>query len=174
MLVFMSGEIMFFSGLVSAYLVLRSAAAVWPPPLQPRLPIAVTGANTLVLLASSVCMAAAVRARREHDRHGLTRWLAAAAGLGALFLVVQGYEWVQLVRFGVTLSSGIFGATFYTLIGTHAVHVLGALVWLVVTLGLALRGRFDDGHGMPVETCAMYWHFVVALWPILYVTVYLT
>jgi cytochrome c oxidase subunit 3 len=174
MLVFMSGEIMFFSGLVSAYFVLRSAAAVWPPPLQPRLPIAVTGANTLVLLASSVCMAAAVRARRQHDRSGLTRWLGATAALGALFLVVQGYEWVQLVRFGVTLSSGVFGATFYTLIGTHAVHVLGALVWLVVTLGLALRGRFDGERGTPVETCAMYWHFVVALWPLLYVMVYLT
>ena len=174
MLVFLSGEIMFFSGMVSAYLVLRSAAAVWPPPLQPRLPIAVTGANTLVLLASSVCMAAAVRALRQHDGRGLRRWLAATAALGALFLAVQGYEWVQLVRFGITLSSGIFGATFYTLIGTHAVHVLGALVWLTVTLAMALRGAFDGARGTPVETCAIYWHFVVAVWPLLYLAVYLT
>ncbi len=174
MLVFMSGEIMFFSGLVSAYLVLRSAAPVWPPALQPRLPIEITGVNTLVLLASSVCMAAAVRARRRQDGRGLVRWLGATAGLGAVFLAVQGYEWVQLVRFGVTLSSGIFGATFYTLIGTHAVHVLGALVWLAVTLILAARGAFAGERAAPVETCAMYWHFVVALWPVLYVLVYLT
>jgi heme/copper-type cytochrome/quinol oxidase subunit 3 len=174
MLVLMSGEVMFFSGLVSAYLVLRSAAPVWPPPLQPRLPIAVTGANTLVLLASSVCMAAAVRACRQHEARGLRRWLAATAVLGALFLAVQGYEWVRLVRFGVTLSSGVFGGTFYTLIGAHAAHVLGALVWLTVTLVLALRGAFDGARGTPVETCAMYWHFVVALWPLLYLAVYLT
>ena len=85
MLVFLSGEIMFFSGMVSAYLVLRSAAAVWPPPLQPRLPIAITGANTLVLLASSVCMRRRARAA-PHDGRGLRRWLAATAALGALFL----------------------------------------------------------------------------------------
>ena len=173
MIFLISGEIMFFGGLVSAFLVLRMSAAVWPPPLQPRLPVAVTGLNTLVLLASSVTMLAAARALRRSDGAALLRWLLATAGLGALFLLVQGYEWARLIRFGLTLSSGAYGATFYTLIGAHAAHVLGALVWLLAVLALAARGRFVDGGTGPLRACAMYWHFVVALWPLLYTLVYL-
>jgi len=173
MIFLISGEIMFFGGLISAFLVLRVSAAAWPPPLQPRLPIAVTGLNTLVLLASSGTMLAAGRALRRGDRAALVRRLLATAALGAVFLLVQGYEWTRLVSFGLTLSSGVYGATFYTLIGAHAAHVVGALVWLAAVLALAARGRFVDGAAGPLRACAMYWHFVVALWPILYVAVYL-
>ncbi|PYN25657.1 MAG: hypothetical protein DMD99_07755 [Candidatus Rokuibacteriota bacterium] len=173
MLFLICGEIMFFGGLVSAFLVLRVTAALWPPPLQPRLPVGVTGVNTLVLLASSIAMVAASRALGRDDTRGLVRRLLVAAGLGTAFLLVQGYEWVRLVGFGLTVSSGAYGGTFYTLIGTHAAHVLAAVVWVGVTVVLAARGRFADGRTAPLQACAIYWHFVVALWPILYVTVYL-
>jgi cytochrome c oxidase subunit III len=173
MLFLICGEIMFFGGLVSAFLVLRVTAALWPPPLQPRLPVGVTGVNTLVLLASSVAMVAASRAFGRDDTRGLVRRLLVAAGLGTAFLLVQGYEWVRLVGFGLTVSSGAYGGAFYTLIGTHAAHVLAAVVWVGVTVLLAARGRFADGRTAPLRACAIYWHFVVALWPILYVTVYL-
>jgi heme/copper-type cytochrome/quinol oxidase subunit 3 len=103
----------------------------------------------------------------------LVERLAATAALGALFLAVQGYEWTRLIHYGLTVTSGAYGATFYTLIGTHAAHVLGALVWLSVTLVLAARGRFLDGGTTVLRACATYWHFVVGLWPILYVAVYL-
>ncbi|OLC13645.1 MAG: hypothetical protein AUH29_12555 [Candidatus Rokubacteria bacterium 13_1_40CM_69_27] len=170
---FIGAEVMFFTGLIFSFWILRLAAPVWPPPLQPRLPLGVTGVNTLVLLASSVVMVAAGRALNAGDRGLAVRRLATAAGLGGLFLLVQGYEWVRLIRFGLTVSSGAYGATFYTLIGTHAVHVFGALVWLAVTLLLAARGRFADGGTAPFRACALFWHFVVALWPILYLSVYL-
>jgi heme/copper-type cytochrome/quinol oxidase subunit 3 len=173
MMFFLGAEVMFFAGLVSAFLVLRLAAPFWPPPLQPRLPLLVTGLNTLVLLASSVALLGATRAQRRGDAAGLRRGLALTAALGALFLAIQGYEWARLIQYGLTLTSGAYGATFYTLIGTHAAHVLGALVWLAVTLGLAARGRFQDGRTGPLRACAIYWHFVVALWPVLYVAVYL-
>jgi heme/copper-type cytochrome/quinol oxidase subunit 3 len=173
MLFFLSAEVMFFAGLVSAFFVLRLAAPVWPPPLQPRLPVLVTGINTLVLLASSAAMVAALRAMRRADGRALVERLAATAALGALFLAVQGYEWTRLIHYGLTVTSGAYGATFYTLIGTHAAHVLGALVWLSVTLVLAARGRFLDGGTTVLRACATYWHFVVGLWPILYVAVYL-
>jgi heme/copper-type cytochrome/quinol oxidase subunit 3 len=172
-LMVIAGEIVFFGGLVTAFLVLRVAAPVWPPPFQPRLPVLVTGLNTLVLLGSSVVMAAAARAWRIGDQRATVRRLSIAAGLGGLFLAVQGYEWVRLVEFGLTMSSGVFGTTFYGLIGTHAVHVLAALVWLSAVTALAARGRFGGGKTAPLGACAMYWHFVVALWPILYVAVYL-
>jgi cytochrome c oxidase subunit 3 len=173
MLFFLSAETMFFAGLISAFFVLRLSAAVWPPPLQPRLPVLVTGLNTLVLLASSVAMMAALRATRRADGRALVERLAAAAALGVLFLAVQGYEWARLIHYGLTVTSGSYGATFYTLIGTHAVHVMGALVWLGITLALAARGRFLDGQTSGLRACATYWHYVVALWPILYLTVYL-
>jgi len=152
--------------------VLRTSAVVWPPPLQPRLPLAVTGVNTLILLASSVVMRRAVRAIPLGDPVELVRRLGLAAVLGAVFLVVQGYEWVRLIGFGLTLSSSAYGSTFYTLIGTHAVHVLGALVWLAVCVGLAGRGRFTPERSAPLRACAMYWHFVVGVWPVLFLAVY--
>jgi heme/copper-type cytochrome/quinol oxidase subunit 3 len=173
MLFFLSAETMFFAGLISAFFVLRLSAAVWPPPLQPRLPVLVTGLNTLVLLASSVAMFAALRAVRRADGRALVERLAAAAALGVLFLAVQGYEWARLIHYGLTATSGAYGATFYTLIGIHAAHVLGALVWLAVTMRLAAHGRYVDGRLSGLRACATYWHYVVGLWPILYVTVYL-
>ena len=146
---------------------------VWPPPLQPRLPIGVTTANTVVLLFSSVAMVLAGRALGRANRRELVRWLTVAAILGGIFLAVQGYEWVRLFRFGLTLSSSTYGTTFYTLIGTHALHVAGALVWLVAVLGLTAGGRASERRGSMVRGCALYWHFVVGLWPILFVAVYL-
>jgi len=168
-----AGEVMFFAAFISGFFVLRMAAPLWPPPLQPRLPVLVTGFNTLVLLISSLAMAGASRALRERDQPRLVRGLTAAAVLGALFLAIQGYEWMRLIRYGLTVSSGAYGATFYTLIGAHAAHVVGALIWLGVTLTLAARGRFLDGRTAVARACAIYWHFVVALWPVLYVAVYL-
>jgi heme/copper-type cytochrome/quinol oxidase subunit 3 len=173
LLFFMGAEVMFFAALVSALFVLRVGTAVWPPPLQPRLPLAVTTVNTFVLIGSSVSMVAALRALRRRDSGRFVRWLTTTAVLGTAFLAVQGYEWIQLIGFGLTLSSSVYGAAFYSLIGLHGLHVLGALVWVVATTLLATRRRFADGRITPVQACAMYWHFVVALWPVLFVTVYL-
>jgi heme/copper-type cytochrome/quinol oxidase subunit 3 len=173
LLFFMGAEVMFFAALVSALFVLRVGMAAWPPPLEPRLPLAVTTVNTLVLIGSSVTMTAALRALRRLDRGRFVRMLATTAALGALFLAIQGYEWIRLIGFGLTLSSSVYGAAFYSLIGLHGLHVAGALVWLVATTLLAARQRFTDGRITPVQACAMYWHFVVALWPVLFVAVYL-
>ena len=168
-----AAETMLFAGMISAFIVLRIGAAVWPPPLQPRLPVALTGVNTLVLLASSLAMAAAVRALRGGAVPLATARLKSAAALGALFLSVQGYEWVRLIGFGLTVSSGAYGGTFYTLIGAHGLHVVGALAWLGLALIRLRAGRIDPARPAGLRACAMYWHFVVALWPILYVAVYL-
>jgi heme/copper-type cytochrome/quinol oxidase subunit 3 len=166
-----AAEVMFFAGLVSAFSVLRLAAPVWPPPLQPRLPVGVTGINTLILLASSVAVVAGLRALRADRRSIAVTRFGLAAGLGALFLLIQGYEWIRLIGFGLTMSSSTYGATFYTLIGAHGIHVLAALGWLSITVLLLARRRFTDMAA--VRACALYWHFVVTLWPILYVSVYL-
>lgn len=173
LLVFLGTEVMFFAGLISAYTVLRAGSQVWPPPGQPRLPIEMTGLNTGVLLLSALTMHLALRAARRDRRSGLIGWLAVTALLGSLFLAVQGYEWVRLVGFGLSLSSGVFGGTFYALIGAHGIHVLGAVVALLFVLGAAVTGRYTAQAHSGVVLCEIYWMFVVALWPLLYLLVYL-
>ena len=123
MLVFLGAETMFFAGLVGAFLVYRIANEPWPPMAMPNLPVEVTGLNTLILLYSAATMWLANRAIRLGQQQTLTRMLLRTAVLGIVFLVVQGYEWVKLIGYGLTLSSGVYGATFYTLIGCHGLHV---------------------------------------------------
>jgi cytochrome c oxidase subunit 3 len=172
-LMFIGAEAMFFAGLMGAYIVFRVGAAVWPPPFQPRLPVGVTGVNTVCLLASAVTIRLALRSARRGDGTRLVRWLGVTALLGAAFLAVQGYEWAKLIQFGLTVSSSVYGGLFYTLIGFHALHVFGALIWLMVVFALARRGHYANNRYLGVQTCAMYWTFVVALWPALYGLVYL-
>jgi cytochrome c oxidase subunit 3 len=172
-MLFIGAEGMFFAGLLSAFLVFRTGSTVWPPPFQPRLPIVVTAVNTLVLLWSSYTMHRALRAVRRGDTHGLADWLTVTALLGLIFLGVQGYEWARLLQFGLTLSSSVYGATFYTLIGCHAAHIFGAVIWLLIILAMAKKHRFSSEQYVGVQVCSIYWYFVVALWPILFGVVYL-
>lgn len=173
MSLFLGMEALFFAGLVSAYLFLRLKAPVWPPPGQPRLPVVITGMNTLLLLSSGYAMWRALQAVRRGDQKLLVRALTFTFLLGGVFLAAQGSEWVRLLRFGFTAASGTYGGTFYTLIGIHGFHVLGAMIWLGLTLAAARRGRFTARNHVGLSLCGMYWFFVVALWPILYGLVYL-
>ncbi len=172
-IMFLGAEAMFFAGLIGAFLVFRLGSPIWPPPFQPRLPVAVTGINTMILLASGFSMWLALRSMRVGKNESLIEYLRMTALLGGVFLVIQGYEWARLIRFGLTVSSGVYGATFYTLIGCHALHVFGALIWLIVVWQLARRGRFTAQNDTGVRLCGMYWSFVVGLWPVLYGLVYL-
>ena len=173
MLIFLGAETMFFAGLVGAFLVYRMANETWPPMSMPLLPVGVTGINTLILLCSAATMWRANRAIRIGQQQTLTRMLLRTAVLGVIFLMVQGYEWVKLIGYGLTLSSGVYGATFYTLIGCHALHVLGAVVWLLSVWLRAARKRYTATRRTGVVLCSMYWSYVVGLWPILYWLVYL-
>ncbi len=172
-LVFLGAEAMFFAGLIGAYIVFRLGSPVWPPPFQPRLPIGVTGVNTVILVISAVTMRLGLRAVAAGNRSQLIRLLSVTALCGGIFLAIQGFEWVRLIHFGLTVSSSVYGGLFYTLIGFHGLHVLGALVWLLIVFALARKGYFTREHHVGLQTCAMYWTFVVALWPVLYGVVYL-
>ncbi len=175
MLILLGAEIMFFAGLIGTFLVFRLGSVTWPPPSQidVRLPIGVTGLNTIILLLSGYTMFQALRAIRQDRQKELRNWLFVTGLLGIVFLIVQGSEWIRLVHHGFTLSSGVYGSIFYVLIGCHALHVLVAVFWLLAVLARAIAGRFSVNHHVGVEVCAIYWAFVVVLWPILYVLVYL-
>jgi heme/copper-type cytochrome/quinol oxidase subunit 3 len=172
-LIVIAAEIMFFTGLVGAYLVYRLSAKDWPPPDLPSLPIGITAANTLVLFASLVPMTRALRAIRRDDRLGAAHYALWTALLGTVFLAVQGLEWVRLVGHGLTLSSGTYGSTFYVLIGCHGLHVLVAVVWLAVVAALARNGGFTASRHAALETCTIYWYLVCGLWAFLFPLVYL-
>lgn len=174
LLIFLGTEVMFFAGLISAFLILRAGSVAWPPPNQPRLPLFVTGLNTLVLLASAFTMYRAVQALRgSTTKAHTTAWLTTTLALGLLFLAVQGVEWVRLVQFGLTFNSSIYGGTFYTLIGAHALHVLAAVIALAFVVVRARRGYYSSENSRGLVLCRLYWFFVVGVWPALYVLVYL-
>jgi heme/copper-type cytochrome/quinol oxidase subunit 3 len=103
---------------------------------------------------------------------GPTRWMGVTAILGVVFLSIQGFEWVRLVGFGLTTTSSLYGATFYTLVGIHGLHVASAVVALLVHLMRAASGRYAAGEEARLLPMAMYWYFVVAIWPLLYLLVY--
>jgi heme/copper-type cytochrome/quinol oxidase subunit 3 len=173
-LMLIAGEMMLFSGLIGPFLVYRGEAAFWPPPGLPHLPIFVTWINTFVLMSSAGTMYLAVRAVHQNRQRLLRRWLTITALLGITFLAVQGSEWIRLIAHGLKLSSGTYGATFYTLIGCHGAHVTAAAIWLSCVVVAAARGRYNAKNAGGVELCAMYWYFVCAIWPVLFVLVYLT
>lgn len=171
-LLFIGSEIMLFAGLLAVYTALRFGHVTWPS-AQLYLPVKVTWVNTFFLLASSYTMWQAVAAGRKDQQQRSITLLTITAALGTLFLSIQGYEWVQLIRDGLTIRAGVYGATFYLLIGCHALHVLGAVVWLLVVLQLTRQGRFPSSRFVGVEVCAWYWYFVGGLWVLLFTLVYL-
>jgi heme/copper-type cytochrome/quinol oxidase subunit 3 len=173
MIVLIAGESMLFAGLIGMYLVFRLSARAWPPPDLPRLPLGVTWLNTAILFGSLLPLSRALGAVRRDHQAVTTRGVTVTTLLGTLFLAVQGAEWLRLVRHGLTLQSGTYGATFYVLIGCHAAHVLAAVLWLAVVALMARRGRFSAAHHAILEMCAIYWYFVCALWAVLFPLVYL-
>jgi len=173
MLAVVTTELMLFAGLTGMYIVIRLASPSWPPPDQPRLPLLVTGLNTLVLFGSLVPMTRALRALLFDEGDRAARLLAWTTALGITFLTVQGFEWTRLVHHGLTLASSQYGAAFYVVIGCHALHVLAAVVWLTVVTLVARRGNLRRMHYDRLEMLAIYWYFVAALWAVLFPLVYL-
>jgi cytochrome c oxidase subunit 3 len=169
----LAGETMLFGGLIGAFLVFRFGSAHWPPPGMPKLPVAVTALNTILLFSSCVPMTRALRAIRRGNRAGLLQNSALAAVAGGVFLAVQGAEWVRLVGYGLTASSGPYGSTFYTLIGFHGLHVAFAVGWLVVIAVGAARGWFNARRHTAVDLATLYWYFVSGVWAVLFPLVYL-
>ena len=169
MLIFVLTELMLFSGLISAFVIVRAGAMVWPPRGQPRLPLEETAFNTAVLLASGVALFLAQR-RFFRDREAARRPLLAAMLLGAFFVAFQGVEWVRLIRQGLTVTSSTLGSFFYLIVGLHALHAVAALAVLGYTWRRLERGWLAQHQ---LAAAQVFWYFVVGLWPLLYGVVYL-
>lgn len=192
MWVFLLSEVMFFTGLIGAYIILRAANPGHFAEPDVVLNVPLTAVNTFLLICSSVTMVKAFAAIEHGDQRGLRMWLLATVALGSLFLSVQAYEYIQLAHEGflpmaeayeavgrrgehggALVGGPLYGATFYTMTGFHGAHVLLgvlALIWITVR---SFRGKYTQASHGGVETMGLYWHFVDLVWIILFTIVYL-
>ena len=181
MWVFLLSEIMFFSSLIGAYIILRFAhPEQWAEP-NVVLNVPLTGFNTFMLICSSVTMVKAFAAIEHGDQAGLRKWLIATIILGASFVGIQVYEYIKLAGHGfvpMTSQYGaeggpLYGSTFYTMTGFHGAHVTLGVVALIFTAIKAFRGKYSAVDYGGVEIMGLYWHFVDLVWIILFTIVYL-
>lgn len=170
MVIFVGTEVMFFAGLISAFTISKAGAPrdAWNLPAGQMLPLASTAVNTAALFVSGALLWIAGRQYRARSS-AAAQTLLAAMSLGALFVMLQGREWVALISHGVTLRSSALGAFFYVIVGTHAVHALAALAALGVAWWRLRAGRLSYGFFLAAQT---FWYFVVLIWPVIYARVY--
>lgn len=129
--------------------------------------------NTAILLASSVTVTLAHWGLKSGNRANLVMWLFVTVVLGITFLGLQAYEYVHAYTvLGLTLGTGIYGATFFMLTGFHGLHVTIGAIMLTVILGRSVRGHFTAERHFGFEGAAWYWHFVDVVWLNLFVFVY--
>jgi len=163
-------EVMLFGALFAAYFVIRSESPGWPPVAGLERPaLLLPGLNMLLLVASSGTMQWTVRSARSGDQSRIARWIRLTLLLGAIFIIIQGYEFATS---GFGLDAGTFGSTFYVLTGFHAAHVLAGLGLMAIVARRARRGLVSAKHHTVVEATSYYWYFVVAAGVFLFSTLY--
>ena len=129
--------------------------------------------NTLLLLSSGVTLTIAHHALKENHRGRLNLFLFLTVALGAVFIVLQGYEYSHAYsELNLKLSTGVYGSTFFMLTGFHGVHVTMGAIMLAVVLVRCMKGHFRPDHHFAFEAVAWYWHFVDVVWLGLFVLVY--
>jgi cytochrome c oxidase subunit III len=185
MWVFLVTEVMFFGGLLTAYLLYR----VWYPQAwsegSVELDIRLGGLNTAVLIGSSLTMALAVRAAQTgQPKNSTVRWLLLTIALGLVFLVVKFFEYKHKYDLGHIPGPNfhfegpyadqveIFISLYFALTGLHALHMIIGVGIMSVIVWMASRDRFSPAWYTPVEIAGLYWHFVDIVWifllPLLY------
>ena len=129
--------------------------------------------NTVCLLSSSLTIHLAVRALRSARVNAFGLWWFVTMVLGSIFLVGTGREWQHLIfEKGLTISTNLFGTTYYSLVGLHAFHVTVGLMGIVLVMIFALLGKMEPAHSDRVDVFSMYWHFVDAVWVVVFTVVY--
>lgn len=128
---------------------------------------------TICLLSSSLTVHFSVHDLRLGKVARSAWWLAATILLGGIFIASTAIEWYKLiVHDGLTIRTNLFGTTFYSLVGLHASHVIVGLIMLSLTLLFALRGKVTSHHAERLEVLSLYWHFVDAVWVVVFTVVY--
>ena len=167
---FIASEVMFFGGLLATYLHYKYILGF---PEASGLNIVQVGINTTILLTSSLTVVLALSSIRAGKGGQLSIFLLLTIALGLAFLSGQVLEFSHLYGEGVTLTSSVFGSSFFTLTGFHGLHVVAGVIWAAIVLVRGLRGAFTAERNMGVEVFGLYWHFVDIVWIMLFTLIYL-
>lgn len=166
-----TGETAIFTIFVVAYVFYLGKSLTGPKPSD-VLEVPVIG--TICLLSSSLTIWRAEHAIEDDRMGAFTAWLGATIALGVTFLVGTASEWKKLIyKDGLTISTNLFGTTFYSLVGLHATHVIIGLTLLSTVFLFSLLGRIDSRQSKRFGAVALYWHFVDAVWVVVFSVVYL-
>lgn len=171
-ILFMSSEIFLFGALFATYFTFQAAADHWPDG-DIHLPVVKTLIFSLFLFASSGTIHVAEKHLKEGRHKQFLQWWGATIVLGAIFLGGQVDEYITLIGEGATLGSSKFTTTFYMITGTHGLHVAGGLVALIIAFIRGAKGQFDEKRHLFPQTASMYWHFVDAIWVVVYTMLYI-
>ncbi len=165
-----AAEAAIFMIFVVAYVYYLGKSLSGPTPAQVlELPIL----GTICLLSSSLTVHAAVAALRKGTVRRCTLALAATVVLGSAFLLTTAKEWHHLIyEIGLTIRTNLFGTTYFSLVGLHATHVIVGLLLLTAALLFSLSGRVTEHHAERLEVLSLYWHFVDAVWVVVFLVVY--
>jgi cytochrome c oxidase subunit III len=171
-IIWLSSELMFFAGLFAMYFTARARSLEgWPPePTELNIPYATV--VTLILVSSSFTCQFGVFAAEQGNAYGLRRWFTITFVMGLLFVLGQGYEYIQLVKEGTTISSSTYGSVFYLTTGFHGLHVIGGLIAFIFLLIRSTMGRFTPAQATSAIVVSYYWHFVDVVWIGLFTTIY--
>lgn len=179
MWVFLCSEVMFFTGLIGSYIVLRFASPLWPQP-STVLNIPLTAMNTFILICSSVTMVQALAAADRGDLSKMKLFLSLTLLFGAIFISIQGVEYWKLLHEhtthypnGFNPHASLFGSVFFTTTGFHGFHVFCGVVCMAYMTGKAFLGKLTKEHHQGIETLGLYWHFVDLVWIVLFTIIYL-
>jgi heme/copper-type cytochrome/quinol oxidase subunit 3 len=172
MWVFLCSEIMFFTGLIGSYIVLRFASPLWPRP-STVLNVPLTAMNTFILICSSVTMVQSLAAIQRGDSRKMKLFLSLTLLFGAIFISIQGVEYWKLLHEGFNPHVSLFGSVFFTTTGFHGFHVFCGVVCMAYMTGKAFLGKLTKEHHQGIETLGLYWHFVDLVWIVLFTIIYL-
>jgi cytochrome c oxidase subunit 3/cytochrome o ubiquinol oxidase subunit 3 len=172
MIGFLVSEAAFFCTLIVVYLAFVGAVQSGPTPAVLSLPLVI--GMTACLLCSSVTVHLAAKSVRFRAHAAFMRWWSASILLGIAFLAGTGCEWNNLIgKYGLTISRNLFGTTYYTLVGFHALHVTVGVIAMLLLLVFARNYRVTAGKHVGVDLVSWYWHFVDVVWVVVFAVVYL-
>jgi len=128
---------------------------------------------TICLLSSSLTVHYAGKFLQRGERGAFLGLWSLTILLGGLFLFGTGQEWHRLIyEHGLMISTNLFGTTYYSLVGLHAFHVTAGIIMLSIVAIFAFAGRIGREHSPRVEVLSLYWHFVDAVWVVVFTVVY--
>ena len=129
---------------------------------------------SICLLSSSITIHLAVKALRVGNVGSFRAWWFGTIVLGATFLYGTAHEWHRLIyKEGLTISTNLFGTTYYSLVGLHGFHVIVGLICLATVMAFALLGEVQQQHTYRVDVLSLYWHFVDVVWVVVFTVVYI-